>query len=353
MGEVITAIEQVTPEWLTTVFDRADLLGGGQVQAIQQDTSRPFSALVSHLSVTYSGDVSNRAPRRLFLKLANPEIQRKWSGRGKREVQFYRAIPSDDYLKLPLTRCYDAQSSKEGFHLLLDDLTETHIVLRHPLPPSRAQCEQVVDTLAQLHAYWWNSPQLGVNMGLSAEQKTVFNGDEVFYPAFADSLGEALWDERRAIFERALEAAPRLHERLRQGNLTLIHGDAHAWNFLYPREGASRSAVLIDWEAWDADVGIFDLAYLITLFWFPAHRARLEQKLVRRYHSVLQAHGIKHYSFDDCWNDYRHSVIRLLVRPVWWWHARPEDEFWPEVWWPRLERVICAYEDLHCEELLS
>ena len=191
-----------------------------------------------------------------------------------------------------------------------------------------------------------------MNIGRAADQKTVFNGDEDYYPAFADFLGEALWDERRAIFERVLKAAPRLHQRLGQGDLTLIHGDAHAWNFLYPRD-PNAPAVLIDWEAWDADVGVFDLAYLITLFWFPAHRARMEKTLVERYHEKLVANGVVGYSWDDCWNDYRHSVIRMLFRPVWWQHARPDDLHWGEIWWPRLERVICAYEDLHCEELLS
>src|SRR5262249_39059147 len=120
-------------------------------------------------------------------------------------------------------------------------------------------------------------------------------------------------------------------------------------------EGISSPAVLVDWETWDADVGVFDLAYLITLFWFPAHRARMEKELVQSYHFFLQATGgkVQHYSFEDCWNDYRHSIIRLLLRPVWWWRERRDDQFWAEVWWPRLERVICAYEDLHCEELLT
>src|SRR5262245_18503998 len=132
MNIVITAIEQITPEWLTDILKRTDVLGGGQVTDIQPDTSRPFNSVVSRLSITYSGDVSAKAPDRLFLKLANPELQQKWPGRGKREVQFYRAIPDHDYGRLPLPRCYDAQSSQEGFHLLLDDLTDSHTVLRHP-----------------------------------------------------------------------------------------------------------------------------------------------------------------------------------------------------------------------------
>jgi thiamine kinase-like enzyme len=351
MATLITDIAQVTPDWLTESLRHAGVLDRGCVVAVDQDTSKPFGAIVSRLTVRYDEDASADAPRKLFLKMANPEIHREYPGRGKREVEFYGAIPAADYGGLPLPRCYDAGFSDEGFHLLLDDLTDSHVILAHPLPPSRVQSEQVVDALARLHAYWWDDGRLGVSLGRSADQKTVFNGDEAYYPAFADFLGEALWDERRAIFERVMKAAPRLHERLRQGNLTMIHGDAHAWNFLYPRDN-DTPAVLIDWEAWDADVGVFDLAYLITLFWFPAQRARMELELVRRYHERLVGYGVVGYSWDDCWQDYRHSVIRLLFRPVWWQHARPDDNHWAEIWWPRLERVICAYIDLNCEELL-
>jgi hypothetical protein len=352
MSNVITDITQVTPDWLTETLRRAGVLTFGRVVTVEPDTSKPFGSIVSRLGVIYSADASADAPQKLFIKIANPELHQKYPGRGKREGEFYGAIPAADYSRLPLPRCYDAGTSDAGFHLLLDDLTDSHVILPHPFPPSGIQCEQVVDGLARLHAYWWDDERMGMSLGRSADQKSVFSGDEDYYPAFADFLGEALWDERRAIFERVLGAAPRLHERLQKGNLTLIHGDAHAWNFLYPHD-PSAAAVLIDWEAWDTDVGVFDLAYLITLFWFPAHRARMEKTLVQRYHEKLVANGVGGYGWDDCWNDYRHSVIRLLFRPVWWQHARPDDLHWGEIWWPRLERVICAYEDLHCDELLG
>jgi len=352
MATIITAIEQVTPDWLTAVLRDAGALARGRVVHVDADTSNPFVSMVARLSLTYSDDTPTEAPQRLFLKIANPEIYQKWPERGKREVEFYGAIPTDDYCKLPLPRCYNAVWSEAGFHLLLDDLTVTHRIIPHPFPPPSSQCKQVVDALARLHDYWWNDARLSVSMGRATEQKTVFNGDEDFYPAFADFLGEALWDERRAIFERAITASPRLHERLHQGNLTLIHGDAHAWNFLYPRD-PDGMAILVDWEAWDADVGVFDLAYMMTLFWFPAHRARVEKALVRRYHECLIENGVQHYDWDACWYDYRHSVIRLLFRPVGWWRERPDDQGWAEIWWPRLERIICAYQDLGCEELLD
>ncbi|MBZ0280132.1 MAG: phosphotransferase [Anaerolineae bacterium] len=351
MSTVITDTTQVTPEWLTETLRRANVLPQGQVVSVDQHTSRPFGSVVSRLKLSYSDDAPSDAPPRLFLKLAEAENHQQHPERGRRESEFYGIVPVADFARLPLPRCYSAAHSTAGFHLLLDDLSETYVTIPHPLPPNQRQSEQAVDALAMLHAYWWDSPKLGQELGTPPEEKSIFFGVEQHYPAFADFLGDALWAERRGIFERVLANKSKLTMRLASRSaLTLVHGDAHAWNFLYPAEG---TACLVDWEAYDVDVGISDLAYLMTLFWFPAHRARDEMRLVRRYHEQLIANGVKRYDWAVCWDDYRYSVIRLLFMPIVWWHEKQDSDFWAELWWPRLERVLCAFEDLGCEALLS
>lgn len=86
--------------------------------------------------------------------------------------------------------------------------------------------------------------------------------------------------------------------------LTIIHGDAHSWNFLFPRSG-SGPAYLIDWQLWHVDVGARDLAFFMALHWYPNRRRELEASLIERYHEALLAYGIANYSLDDLWLDYR------------------------------------------------
>lgn len=350
MGEVITDITQVTPEWLTETLRSAGVLARGRVTSVETDISRPFGSVISHIKLRYSDDMA--APSRLFLKFADQESHAWFPERGRREVEFFRAIPVADFARLPLPRYYAVAHSVDGFHLLLDDLSETHVIVPHPLPPHQAQCEQVIEALARLHAYWWDGEDR-LNVMQSGGDISLSGGAEHLLPAFMEFLGDRLWAERRTIFEKVVANSDMLTMRLTTGkHRTLIHGDAHAWNFLYPRDFLGR-ACLIDWEAWSVDVGVYDLAYFITLFWFPAHRARSEHRLVERYHQRLCEYGVVAYSWEDCWRDYRHSIIRLLFMPVFWWHENRESDFWPELWWPRLERILCAFEDLHCEELLS
>ncbi len=71
------------------------------------------------------------------------------------------------------------------------------------------------------------------------------------FAIFADTVGDRLSPERRRVYERVIAAGDRLLERYRsRRDLTLVHGDAHVWNLLYPRDGAVGGVRLIDWDSW-------------------------------------------------------------------------------------------------------
>jgi aminoglycoside phosphotransferase (APT) family kinase protein len=129
--------------------------------------------------------------------------------------------------------------------------------------------------------------------------------------------------------------------------LTVAHGDAHAWNFLFSRDG-NGAAVLIDWQLWHVDVGARDLAFFMALHWYPSRRRELEQALVRHYHDRIGECGVSGYAFDELWLDYRRCVVRNLTIPVLFWSRGMA----PEGWWHRLECAVAAFLDLGCEELL-
>jgi hypothetical protein len=167
-------------------------------------------------------------------------------------------------------------------------------------------------------------------------------------PAFFDEFGDSLAADVRKVYERVFASSLKPWLRLTDPRaLTIIHGDAHSWNFLFPRSG-SGPAYLLDWQLWHIDVGARDLAFLMALHWYPGRRRDLELPLIRRYHEALLAHGITNYTLDDLWLDYRRGVIRNLTIPIIWWSRGRK----PEVWWHSLECAVAAYHDLECDELL-
>ena len=80
-----------------------------------------------------------------------------------------------------------------------------------------------------------------------------------------------------------------------------------------------------------------------------SRRRSLEQLLLRQYHDRLCENGVSNYSWEQLWYDYRLCVIRKLFHPPWQWASGIH----PNIWWNHLERVMSAYDDLNCRELLE
>jgi thiamine kinase-like enzyme len=345
----------LTADWLTDVLQRSGDLTGGRVDSFAIESARStVISNVGRIRPVYS-PTSHAGPRSLFFKTLREDVGVALLRGNRREAEFYAsAAPLTPAGLLP--RCYDATFLDDGpvFHLLLEDLSDTHFVISQwPLPPTVAQCEQILQTYARFHAFWWDHPQLGTSVGRlrgPLEEKSLVEEYERRFALFADSLGDRLSPQRRRRYERAIAAGGRLMERRRlDRNRTLVQGDAHVWNLLYPLDGTSGSIRLIDWDSWRIDTPTDDLAYMMALHWYPERRALLERRLLECYHKALVNAGVAGYDFDALWEDYRLSVVWQLTIPVW----QCSLKFGAWIWWGHLERVMLAFEDLGCAELLG
>jgi hypothetical protein len=349
---VLSGPDDVLPDQLTERLRH--VLPVGRVVAVHPGEPRTkiMSAIVP-LRVEYSADAPPEAPTRLLLKATRAGLDAGLRPIvGEREVAFYRqAAPHMASGLLP--RCYDAEYATGRFHLLLEDLSETHtIVTDWPIPPTVEACERIIDTWAAFHGFWWGHPLLGRGVGTFLDQAAL---DKIAveyrgrFERFAETLGDRLGSEARAIYARVAEARERLFTPARLYSApTLAHGDAHVWNLLYPRDGAGSGIRLIDWDGWRLAHGTLDLAYMMAVHWYPERRARLEPRLIERYHAGLLARGVTGYSLDRLWEDYRLSVVRNLSIPVW----QQSFGLHPSIWWPHLHRVLAAFQDLDCAALL-
>lgn len=342
---VLRDAEEVTPGWLTDVLRRNGTLPQGEVVAVEKNVMPTNTAAVAQLALTYSPDAPDDAPKCLFLKLDTR----------RREVDFYRLIvPATD--DPPTLTCYDAQYSEQDnrAHLLWDDISRTHREPIKALPPTRPQYEAMLDALAKFHAQWWEHPRFQGDLAEigGAVREFVFSVAQETFEGFVSFLGDRLSVSRRRLYEKVFAAWPPKPRaaRLRTGrSLTVIHGDAHAWNFMHPVDPAAHGLVIVDWAVWQISVCTDDLAYMIAMHDYPDHRERMEKALVRYYFDHLLTYGVDNYDWDQCWLDYRLSVIGNLFWPVFHWSVQGA----PELWWPNLERSILAFQDLNGMELLE
>jgi hypothetical protein len=331
----------LTPKTLSRwLRDAGTLLRGAVTDVrIELEFETPISKLI-FLTVAYSAEAPADLPRCLVVKSALTPTH------ANSEIQFYRQLaPSIE--TPPMVRCL---ATTEDI-LVLEDLRATHNHPPWPLPPSRTHCELALDALARIHAEWWEAPTLGREIGkLHTTETLTWMVQDIAanLPAFFDAFGDALTVDARHILERVFSSSLKPWLRLTdQRALTITHGDAHTWNFLFPRSG-DGAAFLIDWQVWHVDVGARDLAFLMALHWYPSRRRELELPLVRHYYESLIGHGLKNYSFDDLWLDYRRCAVRNLTFPIILWSRGMK----PEGWWHRLECALASYRDLECDELL-
>lgn len=335
---------RLSPLHLAEMLRTAGALPCGSVEAVE--VRRHVRTSISNLfflTVAYSSDASP-LPNRLLVK---------WPLEAEEtaECEFYQnlapALPSP-----PIVRSVAVAAQAEATPwLILEDLSDTHSNPSWPLPVSPQNGQRAVAALAQIHARWWEAPSLGASVGEphTAESLTsMVRGIGDRLPAFFDEVGELMPSGTRhaleSVFSSSLSPWLRLLDRRA---LTIAHGDAYTWNFLFPKCG-DTAAYLIDWQTWHVDVGARDLAFMIALHWYPEYRREVEKPLLQYYHRSLTERGVVSYSFDDLWLDYRRCAIRNLTFPIIFWSRG----FAPEAWWHRLECAMAAYEDLGCAEIL-
>ena len=351
--------QPVTPEWLTDVLYTHGALSQGRVIAIEQRHNDAFNSAVVHLAVAYSENAPASAPRKLFLKR---NVEAEWAKRaGAEEVAFYKLVaPFAEELPM-IIHCYAAEYDEANgtSYILLQDVSETHAppvtraqLIAYEGVPEQVQLEQVVDTVAQFHAFWWQHPLLNKDITGMMEYYSDFSQTQTFWDSFIASEGAWFPADLRALYEEALANLPRLWERYLASriptftNMTMSHSDCYLSQFLCPNTPTLGPTYLVDFQGSNTDFGAYDLVYLFATFWTHEQRKEnnREVQMLHRYHEGLQSYGITGYSWDDLLTDYKVLLTYMLFYPVWDQTNGSSKDYW----WPKMQCLISAYQDWDC-----
>lgn len=354
--DVITSLEQVTSEWLTSVLGNSDALTGGAVTAFDVETGGGNWSANARLTVHYMDDAQGARPRRLFLKMVNADLDDEFFGPS--EVAYY----TRDYAGVenaPLLRCHDARFSDEEkrYHLLLDDVSETHIQAAKK-PPTISYGRTLAEGLAAMHAHWWGGQRLAEAGAPIHSEGHIRRFAEIARPGaghIVEDLSGDLKPHWPALIEDLFANHPDAMVRRAQNDngFTLIHGDVGDSNVLVPREG-DRPIYIIDRQPFDWSLttwlGVYDLAYAIVLDWEVDVRRGLEIPVLRQYHAHLIENGVDGYSWEQLMDDYR-ICVAMGVYIATEYCRGGINEKWRPVWSQMLRRALTACDDLNCREL--
>ena len=353
---VMTGINQVTAEWLTSALVSSGALTRGAVASFELETGQGNWSTNARLIVNYTDKAQGSLPGRLFLKMVHTDLGDESFDAS--EVNYYRR----DYVDVegaPLLRCYDAQYSEAlgRYHILLDDVSETHITAAEK-EPSLDYGLALAEGFAALHARWWGGQRL-VEAGApmhSASHIRMFvaraePGVDHMLRRFASELRPHWPDALRELFARHPQTM--IERSMDPNGFTLIHGDPGEQNILVPRQG-DRPVYLIDRQPFNwaltTWLGVYDLAYAIVLDWPTDARRQCEIPILERYHAHLIENGVRDYSWEQLFDDYR-LCVAMGVYVATEYCRGGINERWIHTWLAMLQRSLTACDDLDCSVL--
>nr|ART38510.1 G15 [uncultured bacterium] len=311
----------------------------------QEMVSTAGRALVE---VEYAPGAPADLPSRLVVKLARgvDDIMGPFYSN---EVAFYARLRPELDIEAPRTlgAHYDTQTHRLG--LILEDLTARQATFPNVLTTvSLAQVRGLLDTLALLHARFWNSPRFAGDL---AWLETHLDGDvanlmnnlapayiqhEIDTQKFKTELVGKLGTTGAELLA-GVQAMQRHQASLSQ---TVLHGDTHLGNtYLLPGDKGG----LLDWQLSVRGHHMHDINYLITTALPIAERRAHEKDLLAYYLDRLAAAGVTDLPpFEATFREYR----RTLVWGVYvGWLTTPVVNYGWEINVVNHLRLVTAYED--------
>jgi hypothetical protein len=289
----------VTADWLQRALGR---------RVLSFNRTDATSVWGAHVRIVAEVD-GEPAPLKLRVKIASATV----FGRG--EVDYYLR----DFVDLPgapLVRCHHAAAGDAHYHLLLDDLADTHRN-QDEFPVTGDYGRGLVESLARLQAHRWtaNPPDAAaVEEGLAWPLQGL--------PVMLDAMEQGFSAADRArvadVFERLPEALAR--RAADPAGFAWTHGDLNPGNILAPIQGPGP-VLLIDYQPFGGSPGhdqlaINDLAHAMVLWWPEASRREWAAPLVAHWHEQLCSLGVGYASADRLQDDWRLCVARTLLTPA-------------------------------------
>lgn len=314
MSKIVLIADCITPQWLSHVLHK-------DVHSLKLNLE--------------SSNWSTQVPLRVKFRDGSTASLRvkicAGSSFGPSEVDYYM----HDYVSMidaPLVKCWNAEfDSQLGYHLLLDDLAETH-TNRREVQPNREYGLAVARALGRLHKHHWESQSV-------PGQEAVDRYFQEFRPGVAamksisghDFSGEASATERQ------------LRDRLTNPRgMSLLHGDLNSMNILTPK-GADSPVFFIDRQPFDWSltyaVAIYDLAYFLVLWWPEDIRIAHEAEIVRCWHREV---GDPAYQWQHALSAWKAAVRQCLHVPLEWCSKPATAEKMRWLWELQVGRVSSA-----------
>lgn len=316
MNQFMFRKEDLTPEWFTAALKSSELLCGGTVSHVSlTPIGAGLMASIYHTTLTLTG--ASKASVSLITKLPVEDADGRAlcikAGIYEPEVGFYTDIAPRITMRVP--DCYYARFDSESglFVLLLEDLSEGTSPGDVVAGGTVDVAARAIEALVGLHGPLWTATDLSSRSWLDHQRTLQLFGAlpaglEPFLSRF-----NGLTSDQIKVIQRSLPLA-RHWVMQWKGPSVVLHGDYRLDNMLFSKGSAKNELIVLDWQTVRLGPPLIDAAYYLASSLSVSDRRSNERQLIRLYHDGLMASGVKHFSFEDCWQNYRlGSLYGLMI----------------------------------------
>lgn len=319
------SMADVTPAWLTAALRKGGWLGEANVTAAPRVQIGQGVGILGELArITLEYDRHEpRAPKTLIAKIPTADP----GGRGiaqmlgfyEKECRFYAEV--GDRVGVRTAHCYYSARDPENaqYIILMEDLSGLPIG-DQVVGATVDECRLVVTEVAKLHAKWWNAPELASLDWIPFGNAPIIKFAALAYAQslepFLQNFGDRLTGPQREMAVNFLHRMNPMQDHFVKAPYTLCHGDLRLDNVFWGSPDNTSAVTLLDWQIAIKARGTYDIGYFMSQSVDPEIRAACEEDLLREYVRALAAQGVKDYSFDQAWDDYRLTTMFCFTYPV-------------------------------------
>lgn len=352
-------IDQLTPDWLTSVLCERGFLDGDRVVSVSHEIlgdGEGFLGVIARMTLTYD-HAAPGAPRSLIAKLpqAANRAMGELLGAYERESLFYEELASKVPLRTPVLyySAFDrdrgseqqakimalvdripvgmaqatvglgkwvAGRKKRRYILLMEDLATARLG-DQVAGGSPGDCERLLAAVAPAHAAFWGGQRLQDQFWILSQNIDARMRYGMFrqarkrfaerYPVLIDNgLGRVIdW-----LSDHGLEVTRKLYTGPPE---TILHGDLRLDNVFFEdatNEASQQSdaVIVFDWQLVRRGPAAYDVAYFLSGALAPDTDVATERALLRGYHEALLSEGVTDYDFAAFESDYRRGLLATL-----------------------------------------
>jgi Ecdysteroid kinase-like family len=355
--------EQLTPAALTDLI--GELCAGARVAAVDIIETRGYgesnvsTSARASLKVRYTDDSPVDLPDRLLVKMSLGADS--WCGQlhalYRNEVEFYTRLRPEIDIETPRALGGRFDPATNQYVLVLEDLSARGVQFPSIMDDfSLANVRSILDTLARLHARYWQSPRFETDLAW-VQTHTAGDIEELMDGLIRAGIQSEIAKEKykREFIGRMGTSEGELHAgvaavKRHQSTLpqTLLHGDPHIGNVYVLPDGRGG---LYDWQISVRGHALHDVCYHITTALPIEIRRTHERELLAFYRDRLSAYGVAQPPDPETlWLEYRRAAIWGVYIG---WLTTPIVNYGWEVNILAHLRVTTAYEDHQTRQLVK